>query len=580
MYLIAIFFMSTGFSAFAVMEGLLMKSVVDIAQSGRYADMGITFGTIILAGAVLLIVYRFAAVTYNVEAKRMFGKLSEEVLDASIHLPYAYYEKHHSGEIISKLSYDLGKMGDIYGSRFRRVVMPVLEVIVYMIPMCILDFRLSLCLMGVNVVLLLLDMLTLEPMHKVRKRLSEHNGRMTNALSNLLQGMEQVRMNRAGYEYVEHFQEENRAYARAYRGQIWLSSILESADRGFHLLASLFFLMVGVFFVDKGYSTLGGLAAIYTMYVRFSNSFRSLGKYLPELVGCLSNAENIFTFLAEEREHGGKDVRNAEIPGNAEISGNAGDVAEMKGKVEGVNGNETEVIVNRKMTGGNVEGVKGINGGVQNEGMALRIAGLNFAYDRGTEVLSDFSLSVEEGECLAITGPSGCGKTTLSKLLLGLYGAPESGEILVGGRSMRDMSLATLREQIAYVPQESYLFQGTVKENIGCAKEGASEEEIIVAAKIANADGFIRELPDGYETVMGERGRNLSGGQRQRIAIARAVLKDAPILLLDEATSALDQESERLINEALRRLKGKKTIVMIAHRPATIALADRVCRMG
>ncbi len=529
-YLIAIFFMSTGFSAFAVMEGLLMKSVVDIAQSGRYADMGITFGTIILAGAVLLIVYRFAAVTYNVEAKRMFGKLSEEVLDASIHLPYVYFEKHHSGEIISKLSYDLGKMGDIYGSRFRRVVMPVLEVIVYMIPMCILDFRLSLCLMGVNVVLLLLDMLTLEPMHKVRKRLSEHNGRMTNALSNLLQGMEQVRMNRAGYEYVEHFQEENRAYAKAYRGQILLSSILESADRGFHLLASLFFLMVGVFFVDKGYSTLGGLAAIYTMYVRFSNSFRSLGKYLPELVGCLSNAENILTFLAEERERSeGNGERNRD---------------------------------------GNVSGE------------TLRIAGLNFAYDRGTEVLSDFSLAVEKGECLAITGPSGCGKTTLSKLLLGLYGAPESGEILVGGRSMRHMSLATLREQIAYVPQESYLFQGTVKENIGCAKEGASEEEIIAAAKIANADGFIRELPEGYETIMGERGRNLSGGQRQRIAIARAVLKDAPILLLDEATSALDQESERLINEALRRLKGKKTIVMIAHRPATIALADRVCRMG
>ncbi|MBQ8119088.1 MAG: ABC transporter ATP-binding protein [Lachnospiraceae bacterium] len=529
-YLIAIFFMSTGFSAFAVMEGLLMKSVVDIAQSGRYADMGITFGTIILAGAVLLIVYRFAAVTYNVEAKRMFGKLSEEVLDASIHLPYVYYEKHHSGEIISKLSYDLGKMGDIYGSRFRRVVMPVLEVIVYMIPMCILDFRLSLCLMGVNVVLLLLDMLTLEPMHKVRKRLSEHNGRMTNALSNLLQGMEQVRMNRAGYEYVEHFQEENRAYAKAYRGQILLSSILESADRGFHLLASLFFLMVGVFFVDKGYSTLGGLAAIYTMYVRFSNSFRSLGKYLPELVGCLSNAENILTFLAEQRERSeGNGERNRD---------------------------------------GNVSGE------------TLRIAGLNFAYDRGTEVLSDFSLAVEKGECLAITGPSGCGKTTLSKLLLGLYGAPESGEILVGGRSMRHMSLATLREQIAYVPQESYLFQGTVKENIGCAKEGASEEEIIAAAKIANADGFIRELPEGYETIMGERGRNLSGGQRQRIAIARAVLKDAPILLLDEATSALDQESERLINEALRRLKGKKTIVMIAHRPATIALADRVCRMG
>lgn len=528
-YLLAVFFMSTGFSAFSVMEGLLMKSVVDIAQNGRYGDIGMTLGGIVVCGALLLIIYRFAAVTYNVEAKRMFGKLSEEVLDASIHLPYTYYEKHHSGEIISKLSYDLGKMGDIYGSRFRRVVMPVLEVVVYMIPMCILDIRLSLCLMGVNVVLLVLDMLTLEPVHRVRRRLSETNTRMTGALSNLLQGMEQVRMNRAGYEYVERFQEENRAYAKEYRGQIWLSSILESADRGFHLLSSLFFLLLGVYFVNKGYSTLGGLAGIYTMYTRFSNSFRSLGKYLPELVGCLSNAENIFAFLAEERE-------------------------QTKGYMQ--------------------------EGRSIDANTALQIEGLHFAYDRGQEVLADFSLTVEKGECLAITGPSGCGKTTLSKLLLGLYGLPERGEIFISGHNVRGMSLAALREQIAYVPQESYLFQGTVKENIGCAKEGASEEEIVAAAKLANAHGFIRELPEGYDTPMGERGRNLSGGQRQRIAIARAILKDAPILLMDEATSALDGESEKLINEAVRRLKGEKTILMIAHRPATIALADRVCRMG
>ncbi|MDE6984115.1 MAG: ATP-binding cassette domain-containing protein, partial [Lachnospiraceae bacterium] len=146
--------------------------------------------------------------------------------------------------------------------------------------------------------------------------------------------------------------------------------------------------------------------------------------------------------------------------------------------------------------------------------------------------------------------------------------------------SVRDMSNRQLRELFAYVPQEPYLFEASILENIRMGRLDASVEEIVEAAKVANAHMFILELENGYNTQVGERGSRLSGGQRQRIAIARAILKGAPILLLDEATSALDGESERLVNDAVRSLRGTRTILMIAHRTSTIQMADRVCSMG
>ena len=144
---------------------------------------------------------------------------------------------------------------------------------------------------------------------------------------------------------------------------------------------------------------------------------------------------------------------------------------------------------------------------------------------------------------------------------------------------IQESDLADLRRQIAYVPQEPYLFQGSIAENIRMGRPDATEKEIREAAMQAHAHDFIMEFPEGYDTTVGERGNNLSGGQRQRIAIARAILKDTSIILLDEATSALDNESEQAVNEALRNLQGQKTILMIAHRPSTIELADRVCTM-
>ncbi|MDE6941745.1 MAG: ATP-binding cassette domain-containing protein, partial [Lachnospiraceae bacterium] len=254
-----------------------------------------------------------------------------------------------------------------------------------------------------------------------------------------------------------------------------------------------------------------------------------MNRYIPELVAYLAYAQNIFDLLEEERE------------------------PESWYTAEGAFGADRDA----------------------DDTWMVSVDKIGFSYGEN-RVLENYSLAVQRGECVGITGASGCGKSTVSKLLLGLYPVDE-GTIAVLGNTVGCMTNRELREHFAYVPQEPYLFEGSVRENIRMGKLDASEEEIVRAARMANAHEFIRKLEKGYDTQVGERGNRLSGGQRQRIAIARAILKGAPILLMDEATSALDNESERLVNCAMRRLHGHQTILMIAHRSSTIRMADRVC---
>lgn len=525
-YLAGIFFMSTGWAMFTIMSSLLMKNVVDAAQTGDTKRMGSMIVLNILGGIASMLIYRAAAVTYNVEAKRAYGKVCKLLYAHEVRLPYAYYEEHHSGDFMSKLSYDMEKVGSIYGSRLRRTVAPILQVIVFLIPMLLLSWQLTLCLIGVNSLMFLTNGIFLKPMQKVAKTLSATNGKMTEKLSNLLQGMEQARMYAAGKQTVEEFVEQNNLYAKQSRRKILYTACLESANSGFDLLCALAFLMVGIYFVGEGYTTLGSLTAIYSLYGSFTNQFLQLGRYLPELVGCLANASNIFAFLEEQKE--------------------------------------PENWYNKD----------GISAKIQENDMAVELSNLVFSYRSDKPLLENTSMEVKTGESVAVTGPSGCGKTTISKLLLGLYPI-ESGEIKLFGRSYGDLTNEEIRQQIAYVPQEPYLFQGSIKENIRVGRVDATDEEIIEAAKLAYAHDFIEKLENGYDTEVGERGNRLSGGQRQRIAIARAIIKNAPLILLDEATSALDNESEQLVNEALKGLHGQRTLLMIAHRPSTIALADR-----
>ncbi|ESU32037.1 hypothetical protein G3A_12945 [Bacillus sp. 17376] len=206
---------------------------------------------------------------------------------------------------------------------------------------------------------------------------------------------------------------------------------------------------------------------------------------------------------------------------------------------------------------------------------SLEFKNITFSYDENKMIFSNLSLKMPPGKMIALVGPSGAGKTTLFNLLQGFY-QPQSGKILIDGIPTEEMTLSELRSSIAHVPQETFLFAGSIRENLSLAREGISEVEMIEAARQACIHDFIMGLPQGYDSGIGERGVKLSGGQKQRIAIARAILKDAPILLLDEATSALDSHTESEVKQALEHLMSGKTTIVIAHRLSTIQNADQI----
>ena len=546
MYYGSILGMSITFAMFSVMEAFLMKIVVDIAQKGEWDRLISSVVIIVITGVIVLLGYRFACIRYNVEAKRIYGKLYEQVLSHEMKLPCEYYENHHSGEMLSKVSFDLGRMGDIFGSRFRRVVMPFMMVVVFLVPMFALSWQLTLCLVAVNTVLIGVTMVLTGPLKSLSKKMSESNSIMTKHITDLIQGIIQVRMFEAGRKTVDRYNEEADVYAVKSDKRNMFSSLLECANTGFDLICNLVFLALGILFVQKGYTTLGAIAAIYTMYGRFSRQFLQMGKYIPELIAYLTYAQNIFEFLDEKTEE------------------------EMLNHQE----------FNKERLHNEINNSCGHNNIFNNIDYSVNISNLTFSYIKDENnapvvVLDNYNERIKAGEFVAVTGASGSGKTTLSKLLMGFY-KPDSGMIEVCGNNLDDISLSAGRSFFVLVPQDAILFNMSIMDNIRMGRLDATEAEIIEAAKMANAHQFITEFTDGYDTVVGEKGMSVSGGQRQRIAIARAILKNAPIMLMDEATSALDNESERAVNETLQNLKGRMTIIMIAHRTSTIQMADRV----
>ncbi len=575
MYYGSILGMSITFAMFSVMEAFLMKIVVDIAQKGEWDRLISSVIIIVITGVIVLLGYRFACIRYNVEAKRIYGKLYEQVLSHEMKLHCEYYKNQHIGEMLSKVSFDLGRMGDIFGSRFRRVVMPFMMVVVFLVPMFALSWQLTLCLVAVNTVLIGVTMVLTGPLKSLSKKMSESNSIMTKHITDLIQGIIQVRMFPAGRKTVDRYNEEADVYAVKSDKRNVFSSLLECANTGFDLICNLVFLALGILFVQKGYTTLGAIAAIYTMYGRFSRQFLQMGKYIPELIAYLTYAQNIFDFLDEKIEE--EMLNRQEF--NKERLHNEDNIEEGNWKND-IIGSEEKLnksdIQNQNVVNNEINNSCGHN----NIDYSVNISNLTFSYIKDENnapvvVLDNYNERIKSGEFVAVTGASGSGKTTLSKLLMGFY-KPDRGMIEVCGNNLDDISLQAGRSFFALVPQDAILFNMSIMDNIRMGRLDATKDEIIEAAKMANAHQFITEFTDGYDTVVGEKGMSVSGGQRQRIAIARAILKNAPIMLMDEATSALDNESERAVNETLQNLKGRMTIIMIAHRTSTIQMADRV----
>ncbi len=526
LYITAIFMMTAMSALFEVAGSLFIEIVVDAAKSGS-ADTYIKD----MAGAIVLgiIATVLAAVfmcIYNNEAKRMTVKLKLLVFEKAMRLPYSYYEEHHSGEIMSKIIYDSDKVSNIFSARLRRVLAPIISVAVFVVAMIMINPIMTLFLIAFNVILLIMNTLISNPVKKAGKKLSSKNSEMTMAITNIISSAGISKIYDVNHTGTHKYERLNSQYAKIQKEKMGLSALLEMINTGFDRLCSVMFIVIGIIMMQQNLATLGEVAAIYSLYSILSFRFLQLGKNMPELINCISYAERVFEFLnmPEEKEY--------------------------------------EISASEERTDLNTENV-------------IEFKDIEFAYNGKGKIFGKKSYSFATNEITAIVGPSGCGKSTLAKLLLGFYQL-QGGDIYVLGQSIKNTSITNIRDLIAYVPQQPYLYNMSIRDNIRIANENASDEAVINAAKLANAHEFIVNLENGYDTIMNNRGTNLSGGQRQRIAIARAILKNAPIILMDEATSALDNESEQMIADAISRLRNQKTVLMIAHRKATIQLADNV----
>lgn len=536
-------------STFQIMVSMLIGDLCDMARRGSAEGL-----KELLTGNLVVIVFAMlgnmaGSIGYNDEAKRVGIHVNNAVYAKALRLPISFYDSHHSGEFMSKIIWDAGRTCDIFGSRLRRIIMPVLTVAVCIFPMFYLCppvmaglFLLSCCSLGVH-------FLMIAPMKRVGRQAAEANQEMTKSISNMLQGMEVMKMFPVREKILRQYEDANGCLAKAGRKQADYSSVLGGLNTAFDFIGAFCFLALGIWYVGVYHGEVGSLVSLYLLYGSFNWNFLQIGLYVPDLANCLVNGERVLEFLNQEEEPFAYGER-AEARTDAAAKGSGA---------------------------GNTD--SGTRPAAAGREALLEVRNLTFGYEEADEkVLENYSVSFAKGLCTAVAGTSGRGKSTLAKLILGFY-PPEAGEIYLAGKAMGEIGIAAFRENIAYVPQEPYLYNVSIAENIRYGRPEAGREEIIAAAKAAHAHEFIMKQEHGYDTVTGERGAKLSGGEKQRIAIARAILRDAPILLMDEATSALDNESEYLVQEAIRKLRGERTVIMIAHRPSTIGTADVVVRM-
>ncbi|RAV12617.1 ABC transporter ATP-binding protein [Paenibacillus contaminans] len=445
-----------------------------------------------------------------------------------LRLPSSYFDKSHSGELLTRLTSDNQAIGQALGNTLMMLIRSPVMAVFSFIYLLSIYWPLAVVCGFIGPLTLLVGKVFGKALRENGKNVQDLVGKSTGFLQDVL----------SGNAVVKAFQLEQKFYGKykAYSGRILaretkagtLNATMQAASNGIGVSSFIIAFVLGAYFVINGKMTIGALIAFIQLLNHVTWPFTGLAGLWGSLQNALGSADRIFEVLEQRVEH----TRLPESAANK----------------------EDERFV------------------------TLELDGLGFGYDDGKKMIENLSFTVEAGQMIALVGPSGAGKTTLFKLLLGLY-RPTSGQIRLNGQATASMGLDRLRGFFSLVPQETYLFSGTFRENIADGRADATDEEILAAAKHAHAYDFIMKLPEGLDTEIGERGVKLSGGQKQRIAIARALLRNAPVLLLDEATAALDNKSEHLIQSALEKLMTGRTTFVIAHRLSTVQRADRILVM-
>lgn len=465
----------------------------------------------------------FHTVIMNQVGQRIVTNVQREMYEHLLGADLAFFHANPSGTLISRLTNDVAVMRLAMGECLTNSFKGGLTLAYLIIIMFYQDWRLSIATFIVFPVSAWFVARIGRRMRKLSASTQAETGNFAALLSQSFINMRHVKaygMEKAEANRVKGVTET--IYSLAVRGyrQSALTSPITELMNGLAFGAAILY---GGWRIDSGLLTSGGLFSFIAAFGFAYTPIKRMAKVNAQLQAGLAAAERVFDLL---------DLKPAIINSNAAKS-------------------------------------------LATDDFSLALKNVVFHYADGTQALDHLNITIPHGKTVAIVGPSGAGKSTIINLIPRFYDVQE-GAILVGGQDIRDLTMESLRKTIGLVSQETALFNDTVKANIAYGRPEASGQDIVAAAVDAFADAFIRELPNGYDTIVGEHGVKLSGGQRQRIAIARAMLRNAPILLLDEATSALDNESERAVQAALKRLQQGRTTVVVAHRLSTIVDADQI----
>ena len=438
-------------------------------------------------------------------------------------MPLSYYDKQQTGTVMSYITNDVSAMQSAIVDNLIELVTESSILIGSLAMMIYLDWKLSLLtLMTIPLVGFAMKIFG-RKLKRSSTVIQERAAEITSLLQESISAIRVVKsFVRETYE-IKRFEEQNWRNFQAAMKNVKLTSLLTPTVEFLAAIAVTFIVWFGGYEVVNEVITAGELVAFLTYAVNLANPVKRLSRVYAAIQRAMAAADRVFAVMDLEE-------KITDVPG-------AKPLPPIKGQVE--------------------------------------FKDITFSYKEGQPALQHISLKAEPGQMIALVGPSGSGKSTIANLIPRFYDV-DSGTISIDGHDIRQVTADSLREQIGLVPQETMLFSTTVMENIRYGRLDATDEEVVEAARAANAEEFIKDLPEGYDTKLGERGLNLSGGQRQRLAIARAILKNPRVLILDEATSALDTESEKIVQDALDKLMVGRTSFVIAHRLSTIFNADQI----
>lgn len=525
--LVGIFLLCVASNLLALLGPSLAGNAINEAAAG---EGKVNFDRVTYYAVRMLVCYALSAVltiSINVSmvyvSKWIAAKMRRDVFEKLMKLPVGFFDRNQAGDIISRVSYDVDVISTCLATDVVQILTSIVSVAGSLVMMVLISPLLALTVL-VTVPLAIIYTTQIRKVTQPRfSKRSKNYGKMNGFVEEMLSGQKTILAYAYENQVEEKFGKINQEVADSYYDAEYYGCSMGPSVNAINNLGLCLIGLFGSILYMKDMISLGQISSFVLYSRKFSGPINEIANIVNELYSALSAAERVFQLLDEQEE-----LQDA--PGAAVLS-------DVKGKVE--------------------------------------LSHVYFGYEQGKTIVHDLNLTAEEGKLIAIVGPTGAGKTTIINLLMRFYDV-DQGCVMVDEKDIRGLTRESLRGAYAMVLQDTWVFRGTIFENIAYGKENATMEEVVAVAKAARIHSFIMRLPRGYDTVITEDGGNISKGQKQLLTIARAMLYDAKMLILDEATSNVDTSTEREIQKAMRELMKDKTCFVIAHRLSTIQNADRI----